>query len=132
MKHIVKSIIILALLVVSCNEGIDPITAVDAGVDETAPQVTISAPVAGSVIQVTAETADVPISFQVTDDIEVGSISVQMNGSTIATYNGGFTDYRRVLVNNLVFEGLVDGEHELTVTATKTVESDGTVGRLQQ
>ncbi|NVN18677.1 LamG domain-containing protein [Muricauda sp. HICW] len=119
MKHIVKSIImLLALLVVSCNEGIDPITAVDAGVDETAPQVTISAPVAGSVIQVPAETTDVPISFQVTDDIEVGSISVQMNGSTIATYNGGFVDYRRVLVNNLVFEGLVDGEHELTVTAT--------------
>ncbi len=119
MKYIVKPIImLLALLVVSCNEGIDPITAVDAGVDETAPQVTISAPVAGSVIQVPAETTNVPISFQVTDDIEVGSISVQMNGSTIATYNGGFTDYRRVLVSDLVYEGLMDGEHELTVTAT--------------
>ena len=48
MKYIVKSILmLLALLVVSCNEGIDPITAVDAGVDETAPQINITYPTEG-------------------------------------------------------------------------------------
>ena len=97
MKHIVKSImILLGLLVVSCNEGIDPITAIDAGVDETAPQVNITYPTEGVELMPFEEETSIDIAFEVTDDIEVVSITVSMDGSQIAALSS-FKDYRIVL-----------------------------------
>ena len=110
------------LLVYGCDEGIDPLTQVDPGADESAPKVTINAPTDGNVIQVPSETTSITIDFEVTDDIEVGSIKVMLDGNQIEEYNGGFKDYRRVLINDLVYSGLRDGSHELTVTA---IDLDG-------
>lgn len=109
---------VAVLFAYGCDEGIDSLTQVDPGADESAPQVSINAPTEGNVIQVPSETTSITVDFQVTDDIEVGSIVVMLDGRQIADYNGGFKDYRRVLVDDLVYNGLGDGSHELTVTAT--------------
>lgn len=117
MKHIVKSILmLLGLLVVSCNEGIDPITAVDAGVDETAPQVTITYPTEGVELMPFEEETSIDITFEVTDDIEVSNVAVSMDGSQIASFNS-FKDYRIVL-EEVTYNGLGNGEHTVTVVAT--------------
>src|SRR5690606_25733987 len=77
-----------------------------------------NSPTVGSVIKVPAATAPVSISFVVTDDIEVGTIDVRLDGNQIARYEGDYVDYRRVIVTDLVHEGVGDGSHELTITAT--------------
>lgn len=117
MKHTIKSIVfLLGLLVVSCNEGIDPITAVDAGVDETAPQVTITYPTEGVELMPFEEETSIDIAFKVTDDIEVKEVKVLMDGSQIAMFNS-FKDYRIVL-EEVTYNGLGNGDHKVTVTAT--------------
>ncbi|MEC7264224.1 MAG: LamG-like jellyroll fold domain-containing protein, partial [Bacteroidota bacterium] len=117
MKYIVKSIwFLLALLVVSCNEGIDPITAVDAGVDATAPQITITYPTEGVELMPFEEETSITIKFEVTDDIEVANVKVSMDGSQIATFNS-FNDYRIVL-EEVTYNGLGNGDHVVAVTAT--------------
>lgn len=117
MKHIVKSImILLGLLVVSCNEGIDPITAIDAGVDETAPQVNITYPTEGVELMPFEEETSIDIAFEVTDDIEVVSITVSIDGSQIAAFSS-FKDYRIVL-EEVTYDGLGNGEHTVAVSAT--------------
>lgn len=117
MKHTIKSMVfLLGLLVVSCNEGIDPITAVDAGVDETAPQVTITYPTEGVELMPFEEETSIDIAFEVTDDIEVQEVKVMMDGSQIATLNS-FKDYR-VVLEEVTYNGLGNGDHKVTVTAT--------------
>ncbi|RIV42238.1 LamG-like jellyroll fold domain-containing protein [Flagellimonas pelagia] len=117
MKYAVKSIwFLLGLLVVSCNEGIDPITAVDAGVDETAPQVTITYPTEGVELMPFEEETSITIKFEVKDDIEVSNVKVSMDGSQIASFSS-FKDYRIVL-EEVTYNGLGNGDHKVTVSAT--------------
>ncbi len=117
MKYVLKSIwFLLGLLVVSCNEGIDPITAVDAGVDATAPQVTITYPTEGVELMPFEEETSITIKFEVTDDIEVANVKVSMDGTQIATFSS-FTDYRIVL-EEVTYNGLGNGDHVVAVTAT--------------
>ena len=107
---------LMGLLVVSCNEGIDPITAVDAGVDETAPQVTITYPTEGVELMPFEEETSINIEFKVTDDIEVANITVSMDGAKIAAFSS-FKDYR-IVSEEVTYEGLGNGEHTVTVSAT--------------
>lgn len=110
---------LLVLVFAACeNDYIDPITKVAPGADASAPQVTINSPTEGSTIKVLETTTSITVDFEVTDDIEVGTIQVTLDGQTIASYNGGYIDYRRVLVDDLIYDGLTDGSHELSVTAT--------------
>lgn len=106
----------MGLLVVSCNEGIDPITAVDAGVDETAPQVTITYPTEGVELMPFEEETSINVEFKVTDDIEVANITVSMDGAKIAAFSS-FKDYR-IVSEEVTYEGLGNGEHTVTVSAT--------------
>lgn len=117
MKYIFKSmILLLGALVISCEQGIDPITAVAPGADQTAPQVTITYPTEGTVIQPFEEVSSIDIAFRVTDDIEVSEVRVLMDGAQIAQFSS-FTDYRIVL-QEVTFNGLVNGEHKVAVSAT--------------
>ena len=119
MKYAVKSIfILLGLLIVSCEDGIDSITVVDPGADASAPQITINYPTEGVQIQVFEEVTSLDIDFKVEDDIEVKSIQVLLDGSQIASFNT-FTDYRIVL-REFTYDNLVDGSHRLTVNASDT------------
>lgn len=99
-----------------CDQGIDGITEVEPGPDASAPQVTITFPVEGTAIKVLELVASINIEFEVTDDIEIGSVSVQMDGTEIANYSS-FLDYRRFL-EELTYNNLTTGEHTLTITAT--------------
>jgi hypothetical protein len=108
----------LALLTTAftaCNHGIDDITPVNAGPDETAPSVTIGYPAEGAQIMVTEAVTSITIKFEVEDDIEIGTIKVMLDGTEIATYET-FKDYRRY-VGSLLYAELTNGAHTLVVSA---------------
>ncbi|MCW5911794.1 MAG: LamG domain-containing protein [Cyclobacteriaceae bacterium] len=100
----------------ACNDGIDPITAVAPGPDETAPVINVTYPAEGTEIKVAEVLTSINIKFEVTDDIEIKSINVKMDGTDVATFNE-FLDYRRS-VKDILYEGLSTGEHVLTIVAT--------------
>jgi len=72
-------IIFLALTVFiinACDQNyIDPISAVDPGADETAPQITVNFPPEGYELQTNEAVASITIDFEVRDDIEIANIS---------------------------------------------------------
>lgn len=113
-KYIMASMLLLG--VVACNEGIDPITQVAADADEASPVVIINAPVDGAKFKVNDPVISVDIDFEVTDDIEVGTIKVLIDGTEIASMSE-FKDYRRVL-ENVTADNIATGVHELKVVAT--------------
>ncbi|MEO8772834.1 MAG: LamG domain-containing protein [Gelidibacter sp.] len=117
MKKINKLIIGLFALVfmVSCYEGIDPISQVDSGPDAGAPIVTILKPANGLEIQVPEQITSTMVQFKVEDDIEIVSITVMLDGVEIASYDK-FLDYR---IANLEFmqDNITTGDHVLSITA---------------
>lgn len=121
LKYVIFSVVI-SLMVVSCNEGIDPISPVDPGPDATAPVITIKYPTQGTLIRVREATVNINVDVEVTDDIELGSISLLMNGTEFARYNEigrnpAFRDFRRALIRR-AFNNLTDGTHVFRVVAT--------------
>lgn len=108
----------LLLLLTGCYEGIDPISQVDPGPDQGAPEVNIQFPAEGAKIQVLEEITSVNIKFEVIDDIEIGAITVELDGTQIAGYGtSDFTDYRRFF-EEFTYDQLATGAHVLTVTGT--------------
>lgn len=105
------------LMFLSCENGIDGITAVDPGADAGAPVVIIKSPLNGAKFKVNDPVISVDIEFEVTDDIEVATIAVFIDGSQIANYSGNFKDYRRVL-QKLTANNITTGSHTLKITAT--------------
>ncbi len=108
--------VLVTLFAVACNEGIDPITPMEPGPDETAPSVTIKYPSEGTKLQVPEAETPIDIEFEVTDDIEIGSISVKVDDNEIANFSD-FKDYRRAL-KTIHYENVTNGQHTLSVTAT--------------
>jgi hypothetical protein len=102
--------------VVSCNEGIDPISRVEPGADETPPTVVINYPAEGTLIRVKEDVAPVNIEFEVIDDIEIKTVAISLDGNKIAEL-GDFKDYRRAL-DDYEYPSLTNGIHTLAVTAT--------------
>lgn len=107
---------LIILFFYGCDQGIDPITEILPGTDESAPQITINYPTEGTQIQVFEEITSLDIDFEVTDDIEVTDIKVMLNGTQIANFNS-FLDYR-VVLKEFAYDNLDDGDHKLVVTAT--------------
>lgn len=106
-----------AMLAVSCEQGIDPITAVDPGPDGSSPVVTIKLPVENYEIKTGELVSPVKIDFEVTDDIELGNISVKFDGTDIKTYTGAdYKDYRR-LIDTLTYDNVTMGNHTITIVA---------------
>ncbi|WP_405199589.1 LamG-like jellyroll fold domain-containing protein [Christiangramia sp. LLG6405-1] len=107
----------LFFTITSCEyEGIDPITEVDPGPDQGAPEVTISSPADGNVIKVLDEVSSIVIKFGVEDDIEVAMVEVLVNDNVIASMSE-FMDYR-IVNKEVVFDNVTNGEHTVTVRAT--------------
>lgn len=98
------------------REGIDPITKVEPGQDEGAPEITIKFPQEGTVINEPLELSTITIDLEVEDDIELREIVVLVNGEQVATFTE-FSDYR-IALEKVTFEGLPIGEHTVTVRAT--------------
>ncbi len=116
-KQIIFGLLVIGFAV-ACNDGIDPISRVEPGPDESAPKVKLSYPVEGTKIKVNDPVVAIDIEFEVTDDIEVDNIVVFMDGTEIATLTD-FKDYRRVLAT-VPYDNVTTGVHELKVTATDT------------
>lgn len=109
-------IISILLMIISCDEGIDPITPIPPGNDETAPVVNIKYPQEGTQIRVLEEVASIEIQFEVVDDIEIGQIDLLIDGNQIGSLTD-FKDYRRV-IDTYNYDNITNGEHVLTVKAT--------------
>ena len=89
------SVGVFALLsAVACNEGIDDISYVAPGPDETAPTIAVSYPLEGTKVQVKEDVAPLGIQFEATDDIEIKKIAVSLDGTEVASLSD-FKDYRR-------------------------------------
>ncbi|HHP7240642.1 MAG TPA: LamG-like jellyroll fold domain-containing protein [Cyclobacteriaceae bacterium] len=108
---------LVAILMVSCNEEyIDDISSKPPPQDLTAPTVTVNFPREGTEIKVLEELTNITIDFEVEDDVEIATISVMVNGSSVVTMDE-FLDFR-IVKDTVPYEGLGDGEHTVTVTAT--------------
>ena len=111
----------LLVLLFSCKDQyIDDISKVSPGADETAPVVTISYPTEGTKIKVSEDVATINIAFQVTDDIEISTVTVKVDDAVVATFDD-FLDYR-IVKKEVVYDQLTTGTHVLDITA---VDSDG-------
>jgi len=118
MKILNKIFILATMLIfaVSCQKGIDPITQVDPGPDQADPVVKINYPTSVTILRDDAVKVPVKIQCEASDDIELVSIVLKMDGTQIATFNS-FKDYRRG-VEEYIYDGVGDGKHTLEVTAT--------------
>jgi hypothetical protein len=114
-----RNILILSmalLFAVACEQGIDPITQVNPGPDATAPVIKIIAPAPGYEIKVPDLISPVNIQVEVTDDIELQSVLISIDGKEVANYTS-FMDYRRLLADT-VYKEVANGDHVITVKAT--------------
>ena len=110
-------IMLMALIAVSCTDGyIDDIAFVAPGPDNNAPEIQINYPNEGTQIRVIEDVTPINIDIEVEDDIEIEKVSLNMDGTEIASFNE-FTDYRRFL-KKYTFETLSNGQHVLEVVAT--------------
>src|SRR5690606_13726556 len=91
-------------------------SSVDPGPDESAPQITLKAPTEGYQIMAPQALAPVTINFEISDDIELSTISVAINGNQIASFSE-FKDYRR-FVHEFTYDSVPTGSHVLEITAT--------------
>ncbi|WP_298418462.1 LamG domain-containing protein [uncultured Kordia sp.] len=106
----------LLILMLSCEDRIDPITEVDPGPDAGAPTVIIEKPVDGFSIQVPDLIASTTIKFRAEDDIEIESVSVKLDGQEIAFYDE-FLDFR-IFNEEFIYDNITTGDHVLEVSAT--------------
>lgn len=106
-----------SMLAVSCEQGIDPISAVDPGPDGSSPVVNIKLPVENYEIKTGELVSPIKIDFEVTDDIELGNISVKFDGTDIKTYTSAdYKDYRR-LIDTLTYDNVTMGNHTISIVA---------------
>lgn len=108
-----------AMVLSSCEKGLDPITPLSPGNDIEDPTLTITFPVAGKPVNLMEGDSIVTFKFIAVDDIELGSIKIDIDETEIANITS-FKDYRRAVVD-YAYAGLEDGNHKLTVTATDLV-----------
>ncbi|WP_423128264.1 LamG domain-containing protein [Gaoshiqia sp. Z1-71] len=113
-------LIIVALSLVifnACDQNyIDGISKVDPGEDQTPPVVLITSPTGDLIIPFTDTETDVEFRFEVTDDIEVQSVTLSLDGTQLKSYSD-FIDYRRFL-NSYTHENLAIGNHTVQIVAT--------------
>jgi hypothetical protein len=129
MKTYFKLIIFALILSLfnACDQNyIDSISKVDPGADESAPQITLIYPSEGTEISLPEVVSSVNIQFEVSDDIEIGTVKVLYDGTEIASYSD-FKDYRRLVIDTLMYDNVVDGEHTISVVATDLENKSTTV-----
>ena len=131
MKNIIKLTLVTAAfftLPTACTDGyIDDITQVAAGEDTAAPVITINSPTAGTAtIPFTDTMTNQKFDYKVSDDIEIASVEILIDGVSAGTYTN-FVDYRNHA--DIYSKDLGLGAHTFTVsakdlsgkTSTKTV-----------
>ncbi len=121
MKTYSKLLIFALTLLVfnACKQDyIDPITKIAPGADQSVPVVKVNSPTEGYEIKLPEEVSSITINFEVTDDIEVGDISVKFDGTEIASFKAGsYKDYRRAL-ETVNYDNVSLGNHVISITAS--------------
>lgn len=98
----------------ACDQKyIDDISRVEPGSDESAPVVSITSPTGN--VNAPSDVSEVDINLEVTDDIELKTVSVQLDGTSLESANN-FKDYRRFIGTYTRELGL--GDHTLEIMAT--------------
>ncbi len=116
--------LMIAALAISCQKGIDPIEPVSPGQDEDTPELAISFPTEGKVVRSTDEIGTIVFKVVASDDIELKSVVLQLDGVEISNMTS-FMDYRRADVA-FEYNSLVDGNHVLTATVTDLTDKSAT------
>lgn len=108
----------LALFFVNaCDQQyIDDISKVEPGDDESAPEVVINFPPEGYELQTNDAVASITFDFEVRDDIEIGSVVLELDGTEIASFSE-FKDYR-VFMQEFTYDEVSTGSHIFSVRAT--------------
>jgi hypothetical protein len=108
---------LVALLAASCEDYLDPINpGSPPGPDVEDPELEITFPVAGKPVVSPDVVATVTFKFLATDDVEIKSITIDLDGTVLSTMTS-FKDYMRADVK-YVYDNLTEGDHTLTVTVT--------------
>ncbi|MEA5063494.1 MAG: LamG-like jellyroll fold domain-containing protein [Petrimonas sp.] len=105
----------LAIFIIACESGIDPITPVNPGPDKTDPVIQIQYPLEGTLIRVREDVTPIKIQVDATDDIELASVAISLDGTEIATFSD-FKDYRHAIISHN-YATLTNGKHTLSVSA---------------
>jgi hypothetical protein len=106
---------LITMLAVSCDKGLDPIIEVSPKPDVSDPTLEINYPVEGKPFVSPDEPATITFKLVATDDVELKSVILQLDGTEIGSLTD-FKDYRRADVK---FDyAMASGDHTLTVTAT--------------
>jgi len=116
---ILKYLLMCSLLMafaVACDKGLDPINPVAPGTDESAPSITFTFPIEGSLVRDTNEVSSIIFKFETVDDIELKTVSLQLDGIEIKMFNS-FLDYRRAVIE-YTYNDLHYGDHVFTVVST--------------
>jgi hypothetical protein len=103
-------------LAVACNDGIDPISSVPPGPDETAPTIKLNFPFEGAELRVREDVAPINIQFEATDDIDIKSVILTLDGTQIGEI-GDFKDYRKA-ISVYKHDGVTNGSHTLSAVVT--------------
>lgn len=107
---------LVAAIAVSCEKGLDPITEVAPANDVQDPTIEINFPVVNKPVRLQEGDSLVTFKVTATDDIEIGSVKLDVDGAEIGNITS-FKDYRRAIIS-YPYTGLADGDHTLTVTVT--------------
>lgn len=106
---------LVSVLAISCDKGLDPIIEVTPKPDAADPQLAINYPVEGKPFVSPDEIATMTFKLVATDDIELKSVVLKLNGAEIASFTE-FKDYRRL---DLKYDyDLAGGDYTLDVTVT--------------
>jgi len=110
------SIFLLIPIIASCSYDLDDIIPMDSGEDVEAPKISIIYPSEGTLLRVAEDITSIDINCDVTDDIELKDINIELDGISIKEQSD-FIDYRHSVVK-FNYDNITSGNHILTVIAT--------------
>lgn len=128
---IIKFLFITSLVLVlagSCNNGLDPIEPVVPHSDQEPPTIQINYPIAGKPIVSPDSVATVIFNVLAVDDVELQSVTLELDGSQIY-YKTSFLDYRRLDLN-LSYDNITDGNHTLVATVYDKTDKSATTSLI--
>jgi hypothetical protein len=115
---------LVALMAGSCQKGLDPIESVNSKPDASAPGVVINYPVEGKPFVSPDSLATITFKVLATDDVELKSVVLILDGTEIASFTS-FMDYRRLDLK-YEYDNMLAGDHVLTVNVLDLTDKAAT------
>lgn len=115
---------LVSMMAVSCDKGLDPIEQVNPKPDAAAPDVVINYPVEGKPFVSPDEIATITFKVLATDDAELKSVVLILDGTEIASFTS-FMDYRRLDLK-YDYNNMTEGAHVFTVNVLDLLDNSAT------